>query len=168
MNQIKSQEDPFLEILENNKKLIFKIANSYCKDPEDRKDLVQEIVLQLYKSYPKYDDTYSITTWMYRIALNTSISWYRKEKTRKGINEGYKHVIELVDERKDDRGEQLKVMYGFIEQLNSIDKALIILFLEGNKNQEIAEILGISITNVSTRLNRIKNTLSLNVKSINH
>jgi len=164
---MKSQEDHFLEVIEENKRLIFKIANSYCKDSEDRKDLVQEIVLQLYKAFPKYNDTYAITTWIYRIALNISISFYRKEKSRKKTTENYKNVIELADDSEDFKNEQSKLLYGFIDNLNSIDKAIIILFLEGRKNKEIAEVMGFSISNVSTRMNRIKSKLSSNVKSIN-
>ena len=164
---MKSQEDHFLEVIEENKKLIFKIANSYCKDSEDRKDLVQEIVLQLYKAFPKYNDTYAITTWIYRIALNISISFYRKEKSRKKTTENYKNVIELVEDSEEFKNEQSKLLYSFIDNLNSIDKAIIILFLEGRKNKEIAEVMGFSISNVSTRMNRIKSKLSSNVKSIN-
>ncbi len=164
---MKLQEDHFLEVIEGNKKLIFKIANSYCEDPEDRKDLVQEIVLQLYRAFPKYNDNYAITTWIYRIALNISISFYRKEKSRKRTTEGYQYVIEIEEEREDIKNEKVKLLYDFIENLNSIDKAIIILFLEGRKNKEIAEIMGFSLSNVSTRMNRIKIKLRSNVKSIN-
>ena len=163
MNQIISQEERFLEILEDNKKLIFKIAGSYCKDREDRKDLVQEIVLQLYKAFPKYNDAYAITTWLYRIALNISISWYRKEKTRKRTTDGYKLIIDYEDDNKGENDDRLKMLYNLIEQLHSIDKAIIILYLEGKKNNETAEILGISTSNVSTRMARIKKKLSENV-----
>jgi RNA polymerase sigma-70 factor (ECF subfamily) len=168
VNKLISVEDRFLEVLENNKKLIFKIASSYCRDPEDKKDLIQEIVLQLYRAFPKYNNVYSITTWIYRIALNISISFYRKEKTRRKIEEGYIEVIELADSRPDEKDEQLKMLYDFIELLNPIDKAIIILYMEGRKNMEIAEIMGFSTTNISTRLNRIKSKLSTNVKSLNN
>jgi RNA polymerase sigma factor (sigma-70 family) len=73
----------FTDILENHKKLIFKIASSYCGDPEDKKDQIQEIVLQLWKAYPKYDNRFALSTWIYRIALNVSISYYKKEKSQK-------------------------------------------------------------------------------------
>ena len=164
---MKNQEDWFLDIIEENKKLIFKIANSYSNDPEDRKDLAQEIILQLYKAFPKYNDDYAITTWIYRIALNISISFYRKEKSRKKTAEAYQDVIEIVEEREDIKNEQTEILYSFIDKLNAIDKAIIILFFEGRKSKEIADIMGFSVSNVSTRMNRIKNKLSSNVKSIN-
>lgn len=164
---MKSMEDRFLDIIEENKKLIFKIANSYSNDHEDRKDLAQEIILQLYKAFPKYNDDYAITTWIYRIALNISISFYRKEKSRKRTKNAFQQVIELVDESEDIKNEQVELLNRFIENLNSIDKAIIILFLEGRKNKEIADIMGFSVSNVSTRMNRIKIKLRSNVKSIN-
>ena len=77
--------DLFLSVIETNKGIIYKVANSYCKDTEDRQDLVQEIVLKLWKSFDSYDEHFKHSTWIYRIALNTAISFYRKEKTRKEI-----------------------------------------------------------------------------------
>ena len=76
----------FLSVIENNKGIIYKVANSYCKDDEDRKDLVQEIIFQLWQSFGKYDDQYKLSTWMYRIALNVAISFYRKGSRRKDIS----------------------------------------------------------------------------------
>jgi len=162
----KKLEQEFLELLENNKKLIFKIANVYGKNEEEIKDLGQEITLQLWKSYPKYNPEFAVSTWMYRIALNVSISFYRKEKSRKKINQDLEqqtHILYWEDQIIDD---QLKILYQFIEQLKAFDKAIIVLYLEGKKNSEIAEIMGITPTNVSTKLNRIKTKLSNNFKTI--
>lgn len=158
-------EQEFLELLENNKKLVFKIANVYGKNNEEIKDLVQEITLQLWKSFPEYNPKFAISTWMYRIALNVSISFYRKEKSRKKVHqeiEQQTHIFSWEDQIIDD---QLKLLYQFIEQLKAFEKALIVLYLEGKKNYEIAEIMGISITNISTKLNRIKTKLSKNFKT---
>ena len=79
-----SNTNLFLSVIETNKGIIYKVANSYCKDIEDRNDLVQEIVLRLWKSFDSYDQHFRHSTWIYKIALNTAISFYRKEKTRKG------------------------------------------------------------------------------------
>lgn len=158
MNQ-SSLEQPFLEMLEQHKKLVFKVANAYCKRPEDRKDLVQEIILQLWRAFPKYDETYAITTWMYRIALNVSISFFRKETTRKKVSSSYGQQVSLLEWQEDKIDERLQLLYQWIEQLKPLDKAIIILHLDGHSNPEISEIMGMSLSNVSTKINRIKNQL---------
>ena len=159
-------KEEFLELLEKNKKLLLKIANVYGKNNEEIKDLVQEITLQLWKSFPDYNPEFAVSTWMYRIALNVSISFYRKEKSRKKLHQNFEqqaHIFYLEEQIFDERFKQL---YQLIEQLKAFEKALIVLYLEGKKNTEIAEILGISATNVSTILNRIKTKLSNNFKTI--
>lgn len=165
MKALESQKDQFLDLLESNKKIIFKVVNSFSYNTEDRKDLCQEIILQLWKAFPKYNDTYAITTWIYRIALNVSISFRRKEKTRETTQSGYFQNFDLLHWDDSVINEQLKQLYQFIELLKPFDKAIIILYLEGHKNKEIAEITGISETNVSSKLSRIKKKLSSNLKS---
>ncbi|RLD84185.1 MAG: RNA polymerase subunit sigma-70 [Bacteroidetes bacterium] len=165
MKQSELQEVQFTKILESHKKLVFKIANAYSRNKEDRQDLVQEVVLHLWKAFPKYDKKYSFSTWIYRIALNVSISYYRKEKTRKKTYSGYQTQVEIINSEDLVFDKRLKQLYKFIDQLKSLDKAIIILYLEGLKNKEIADIMGMSITNVSTKMNRIKNKLSSNFES---
>ena len=164
----KQTEQEFLELLERNKKLIFKIANVYGKNNEEIKDLVQEITLQLWKSFSVYNSKYAISTWIYRIALNVSISFYRKEKSRNRIHRELSDQPHILFWDENIYDEQLKLLYRFIEQLKTFEKAVIVLFLEGKRNQEIAEILGISVSNVSTKLNRIKTKLSKDFKTIKH
>ena len=81
-----AKSDIFLSVIESNKGILYKIANSYCKDSEDRKDLVQEIIVQLWKSYENYNDQYKYTTWIYRISLNVAISFYRNQNRRKRLS----------------------------------------------------------------------------------
>ncbi len=162
----KQTEQDFLEILEKNKKLIFKIANVYGKNDEEIKDLVQEITFQLWKSFPDYNPKYAISTWMYRIALNVSISFYRKEKSRNKIHLELSHQHHILFWEEQSQDDQLKLLYQFIDQLKTIEKAVIVLYLEGRKNAEIAEIMGISVSNVSTKINRIKLKLSKDFKTI--
>ncbi|MFK7906738.1 MAG: RNA polymerase sigma factor [Chitinophagales bacterium] len=163
-----SQEERFLEILEKHKKLVFKVANIYGRSSEDKKDLSQEIILQLWKSFPKFDDSYAISTWMYRIALNVSISFYRKERTRKKTYDGYQQETGSLLQWQEQPivNQELQQLHHFINQLKSLDKALILLFLEGHKNKEIAVIMGMSVTNVSTKIHRIKAQLTNNFKSL--
>lgn len=162
MKQTTKQEREFSKILETHKKLIFKIANAYCTDTEDRKDLAQEIVLQLWRAFPKYNPKFAITTWMYRIALNVSISYYR-QKTRRTIKtiSDNEYILEIAETTsfEDPKNEQLKQLHQFIGELKELDKALILLYLEGNKQAVIATILGISKTNVATKIGRIKTQL---------
>jgi RNA polymerase sigma-70 factor (ECF subfamily) len=156
------QERDFAIIIEKNKNLIYKIANAYCNNSEDKKDLFQEIVLQLWKAFPKYKPEFAITTWLYRIALNVSISYYRQTKKQKiqTISDN-KYILEIAETPNLDnpQNEQLKQLHQFISELKELDKALILLYLEGNKQDEIAEILGISKTNVATKIGRIKTHL---------
>lgn len=151
----------FISKLEKNKGIIYKIGNSYCGDSEARKDLIQEIILQLWKSYDKYDENFKWSTWMYRIALNTAISYLRKEKLRSDTSAELDEDFLYFDEGSDfsEQSEEVVLLYEFIGKLKSIDKAIMMLYLEEKSYKEIAEILGISKTNVSTKINRIKEKL---------
>ena len=159
MKKSKSQEERFTEYLGSYKKLISKVARAYCYDAEERKDLIQDIIVQLWKSYPKYDPKWSISTWTYRIAINVSISFLRKATTRKNTQSVYQEDLETIPIDEPKKDENLDRLYNFIELLKPIDKAIIILQLEGCKNKEIAEVMGMSMTNVATKKQRIKEKL---------
>jgi RNA polymerase sigma factor (sigma-70 family) len=152
------KSDRFLSTIEINKGIIYKITNSYCKDPEDRKDLVQEIISQLWKSFDNYSDQYKYSTWIYRIALNVAISYYRKENRRKTIStplsEGIFSFADLHENTETESN--LGFLQLFILDLKDLDKALMLLYLEEKSHKEIAEIIGISETNVATKVGRIK------------
>ena len=152
---------PFLSVVEANKGIIYRVANSYCKNSEDRKDLVQEIVIQLWKSFGGYDHSFKYSTWMYRISLNVAISFYRKEHRRKRISDPLTEgIINLqFEESTEDKESELSALDRMIQQLNDLDKALMILYLEERPHKEIAQIIGISETNVATKIGRIKNVL---------
>jgi len=152
------KSDRFLSVIETNKGIIYKITNSYCKDAEDRKDLIQEIISQLWKSFDNYSDQYKYSTWIYRIALNVAISFYRKENRRKKISTPISEgVFSLVDPLENtDTESKLAFLQQFISELKDLDKALLLLYLEEKSHKEIAEIIGISETNVATKVGRIK------------
>lgn len=154
-------KDRFLSLLDEHKGIIYKVANSYCRDVEDRKDLVQEIVIQLWVSFGKYDAQYKWSTWMYRIALNVAISFYRKAKRRRESTVSFTDNIMDFTEDTDpmEADSNVAALHGFIDQLGRFDKALIILYLEDNSYKEIAELLGITETNVATKINRLKKKL---------
>ncbi len=148
----------FLSVIQANKGIIYKVANSYCKNAEDRKDLIQEIMVQLWKSFYNYTDQYKYSTWMYRISLNVAISFYRKENRRQQVlNPLTESILDLVDTRDaTETEENIRFLQHFISELNDLDKAITLLYLEEKSQKEIAEIIGISATNVATKIGRIK------------
>ncbi len=160
MTQPISKED-FLRLLEANRGIIIKICNSYCRDTAFREDLAQEIIYQLWRSGKTYQPDYKFSTWMYRIALNVAISFYRKEQTRSGL---ISYTDTMDDSPDNDTGTyemeaNIHRLQELINELGALDKALMILYLESKSYTEIAEILGITETNVATKLSRIKGKL---------
>lgn len=148
-------------VIAQHKGVIYKVANSYCKDADDRKDLVQEIILQLWRSFPSFNNSVKISTWMYRVALNVAISSYRRDSKRKNVTtELSDSIIEMFpDDEPGETESQLAMLQKFITELKELDRALMILYLEEKTQREIAEILGLSESNVSTKVDRIKQKL---------
>jgi RNA polymerase sigma-70 factor (ECF subfamily) len=159
--------DLFHAILERHKGILFTVANTYCKNQSDRQDLLQEMMLQIWKSLHNYDQQYKMTTWLYRIALNVAISFFRKNASREQINIPLPDEYLLIrDETASAKQEQLQQLEQFISGLNEIDKAIIILYLEDRSHAEIAEITGLTVTNVGTKIGRIKEKLKQHFLSI--
>lgn len=154
------QHQRFNEILDTHKGIIFKIARSYCHDETDRQDLIQEILIQIWQSLHTYNSKYAITTWLYRVSLNTAISHYRKSKTRGkyfiALEPGFDISTFLDNTEKE---QNLNLLEQFISELKEIDKALMLLYLVDKNHAEISEILGLSISNISTKIARIKEKL---------
>lgn len=154
------QKQFFQEIIEQHKGIMFKVARAYCQDEEDRQDLIQEMMIQIWQSILKYNDQYKISTWLYRISLNVAISFYRKNATRVSkfiaLNE---QTAEIPIEDKSENERQLNLLEQFISELKELDKSLMILYLEDKSHIEIADILGISVSNVGTKIGRIKDKL---------
>jgi len=159
--QQQAQKDQFLYLIQQNKKLIFKVCNAYCRDREDRKDLVQEVIIQLWRSFDKYNDNFKLSTWMYRIALNTAISHFRTDyKRQHAMVSIHDSLIDYADENDNQELDaNVQLLYGFINQFDELNKALMILYLDNNSYKDIAEILGITETNVATKISRLKNHL---------
>lgn len=155
------KSDFFLSVIETNKGIIYKVANLYCKDAEDRKDLVQEIVLKLWKSFDSYNDQFKHSTWIYRISLNAAISFYRKEKLRKKIMSPFSEgLFNVIDFEHNKQIEQTTLFLNqFISELKDLDKALMLLYLEEKSHKEMADIIGITETNVATKIGRLKTIL---------
>jgi len=152
-------QEGFQTLVEEHKKILYKVCNSYCRNRDDREDLAQEIIIQLWQSFGKFDERYRFSTWMYRIALNVAISFYRRESTRtRHVISDEEHLLEAIDDT-DSQPEDIRLLYQFIEGLDPLNKALVLLYLDGNSYQEIADVLGISETNVATKINRLKKTM---------
>jgi len=161
------QQQFFQEIMDQHKGIMLKVARTYCLDESDRKDLLQEMMIQIWKSSPKYDEQYKISTWLYRISLNVAISFYRKNVTRSGkysvLDE---HTAEIPIEDKSENELQLNLLEQFISELKELDKAMMILYLEDKSHAEMAQILGISVSNVGTKIGRIKDKLKTRFSQI--
>ncbi|WBL43587.1 sigma-70 family RNA polymerase sigma factor [Algoriphagus halophytocola] len=153
------EKEHFLSCIESNKGIIYKVANSYCKDVDDREDLIQEIILQLWKAYPSYNPAYKLSTWMYRIALNVAISAYRKASKRSQIYQPLSETAIYLEEDKIESNENRALLQALIRELKEIDRALILLYLDGYLYPEISKVLGLSESNVATKLSRIKQQL---------
>ena len=156
----------FIELINNNRALIFKVCNLYCRDLENRKDLFQEVVLQLWKSFPGFRNESANSTWIYRVALNTAISNFRKESKKPEKKSLTLTEFEIPDmPGATDEKENSSALNLAIERLSEIEKAIIMLYLDEKSYEEISEIIGISNSNVGVRLNRIKNKLSKLIKT---
>ncbi len=154
------QRQFFQEIIEKHKGIMFKVARAYCRDDEDRQDLIQEIMIQIWQSIHKYNDQFKISTWLYRISLNVAISFYRKNTTRASkFSVLDEQTAQIPIEDKSENERNLNLLEQFIGELKELDKALMILYLEDKSHAEIAEILGISVSNVGTKIGRIKDKL---------
>jgi RNA polymerase sigma-70 factor (ECF subfamily) len=164
-------KEKFIQILKENKWLLYKVITTYCKDTEDRKDLEQEILIQLWKSVESYNNQYKISTWIYKIAMNVSISFYRSNINRKSrtsqINESIFQVADQIDNSVS-VDEERKFLSDFINQLDDLNKEILVLYLDNLSYKEIAEIVGITESNVGTKINRIKNKLQENYVKINN
>lgn len=156
----KDLEAEFLSDFEKNQNIAHKICRMYTTDQEAHNDLFQEITIQLWKNYSKFRGDAKFSTWMYRVALNTAISLYRKS-TKSIKTDDFSNVAFRISSTEYDYTEekQLEALYKAIHQLNDIDKALIFLYLEDKNFHEIAETLGISNVNARVKMNRAKEKL---------
>ncbi len=147
-------------LIEKHEKLIYKVVNSYCSEVHEQEDLIQEIIFQIIKGYIKFDHNVKVTTWMYKIAFNVSITHYRKVKTRKKYFMPMPDKLVRIDEAdENETDENIKLLRDFIEEFDPLNKAILIMYLDENSHAEISEAMGISVSNVGTKIARIKEQL---------
>lgn len=162
---IKPDEQQFLKKIEQNKGAIIKVSRMYMDNLEDQQDLFQEIVMQLWRSYGSFRKESLFSTWLYRVAINTALMYFKKEKRRPDQHE-LTVDIDVVDEFDSERKEeQLRYFYQAVQHLNPVEKALIFLFLEGQSHRDISINLGISEVNARVKLNRTKEKLQQIIKT---
>lgn len=160
-----SKRTEIVRYIEENRNLIYKVVNSYCTDIYEQEDLIQEIILEIIKGYENFNHKVKVTTWMYKIAFNVSISNYRKLKTKKKHIVAMPSKLVIVEENESsDMDEKVKQLRLFIQEFDPLNKAVVIMYLDGNSHQEIAEALGITISNVGTKIGRIKKQLKKKFK----
>lgn len=161
----KDQLDILEEWLKLHKGLLFKIVRAYTITDHD--DLFQEIIIQVWRSIPSFRHKSSVTTWLYRIALNTAIRWTKKEKKYAGA-ETLDNVQHLLRENSIQIDERLSWLYDEIYKLDEIDRSVTLLLLEGFSYKQMSAILGISESNVGVKINRIKKQLIVKSKNYDH
>ena len=156
-------QDRFTEVIKENEGIIFKISTFYTNNEDDQKDLYQEIVMQLWKSFEQFRGESKISTWLYRVALNTAISLFKKEKRRGDKVPIDLAILKYTDSRDEIFEERIKLLYDHISRLNELEKGLMLLCLEENSYDEIASITGLTVSNVGTRISRIKQKLKTQI-----
>ncbi|MNJ97141.1 ECF RNA polymerase sigma factor SigW [compost metagenome] len=161
---MKTREKEFLDQVETHKGIIHKISRMYMDDDDDQKDLFQEIICQLWKSYDSFNHQSKFSSWMYRVALNTAIVYFKKQKRKEDAYATIAQEIEVPTDDAETKEIQLAHFYKALQQLDKIEKALMFYFLEDYSHKEIGENLGISEGNARVKLNRAKNKLKELIK----
>lgn len=155
-------EKEFLEIIRANQGIIHKVCNIYCDNEDDRKDLFQEILAQLWKSYPSFRKESKFTTWMYRVALNTAITSFKKIRRLPGFSRLSGESLLIADDLEfPEQEENTLLLKQAVARLSGIEKSIILLFLENKNYEEIADITGITQNYVRVKMNRIKKKLRI-------
>lgn len=156
----------FVQLVRDNNGLILKVCNLYAATVQDRQDLYQEIVVQLWRAIPKFRHESKLTTWMYRVALNTAISDYRKQQRSIATSDIDLFTKEIANpDEYADKEEKLKLLYAAISHLSDIEKAIVMLYLDDKPYEEMEDILGINQNNLRVKMNRIKEKLRQLTKS---
>jgi len=151
-------KDQFLNLVAANQGIIFKVCNMYCNHKEDKEDLFQDIVLQLWRAYPAFKGGSKLSTWMYRVAINTAVTRIRKESRQQRFDSLDNEAFNIPAEE-NALDENIAVMYQSIKKLTEVERAITMLYMDECSYKEIAEILGLTESNVGFKLNKIKSKL---------
>jgi RNA polymerase sigma factor (sigma-70 family) len=156
-------EEAFIQQINHNLGIVHSVCGIYFTDEDEKSDLIQEMLYQLWKSYPGFDGRSKFSTWMYRVCLNTALTYLRKERKTKNepLSQNHNEIAENPPENKE---EMLQELYKAISTLSSLNKAIVLLYLEDLSYEDISQITGLSKNNVSVRLVRIKKELEAKLK----
>jgi RNA polymerase sigma-70 factor (ECF subfamily) len=166
MHQNNSQHE-FLQLIEQHRGILVKICSLYARLPEEREDLFQEIIIQLWKAWPSFKGLSKFSTWMYRIALNTSISGLRKKKAEL-IYMDHLQIPETVTDDDANRREQISALYKAIRELPEIDRAVVMLYLEDHSYEDMEEILGISQGTLRVKMARAREKIKRTIQTMEY
>lgn len=156
-----SKQAAFEKVINQHVRLIYKVAGNYFFDDESRADVAQEIMLQLWRSFDRYDDRFAPSTWIYKVALNTAISFVRKASSRPKLETNIdENVFEFQSEQNQSSDGDIETI---MKSLNKFERAIVLLHLDGLNYEQIGEVLSLSATNVGSRLSRIKKKLNQTV-----
>ncbi len=159
-----NKEEEFVRLIQTHQGLIYKITTIYTRDREEREDLYQEIVYQTWKSFDYFKKNSKPSTWLYRVGMNTAITHLNKRKKHPNGVSISDTKLDFAEELDSGEEEKMEQLYSEIRKLNLLDRGIVFLFLEGNSHEEIAEVTGISVSNVGTRMSRIREKLRKGVK----
>lgn len=162
---MKTKQTEFLQLINQHKGILYKVSKTYMDNIEDQNDLTQEIILQLWKSYERFEGNSQFSTWMYRVSLNTALTYFKKEKKNAEKHTFLENLDRLDEEISDEKETQLVLFYKAVHELNKVEKALIFLFMEGQSHKEIGKNLGITEGNARVKLNRTKDKLQNIIKT---
>ncbi|MBO2011622.1 RNA polymerase sigma factor [Hymenobacter negativus] len=154
------QEATFLATLNPHLGVVHRVCRLYCRDPAERQDLQQEILYQLWKAYPGFQGTAQFSTWLYRVALNTALTYERQRRRTPAAAPLEAWALEVAAPAEGPEAEQQRLLYATIEQLSAVDKAVVLLYLEEQSYVQIADVTGLTVSTVSVRLVRIRKKLA--------
>jgi RNA polymerase sigma factor (sigma-70 family) len=153
----------FIALLDPHRKMLYKLAFVHCRSRDDRKDLVQEMLIQLWRAFDQFDGRVKFSTWLYRVAANTAISFYRSEHRHAQELVSMEEVsagLESTEQAFDESNDAMRALRSLLDQMDELNSTLILLYLDGQSHEEIATTVGISVSNVGTRISRIKQKLT--------
>lgn len=162
------QKKLFTEWLNQYRALFFKVVRVYAFDRADQEDLFQEICVQVWKSAPNFKEKSSVSTWLYRISLNTALKWKRKTQKHQDGRQPLEKVVHLLQKDERNQDERLNWLYEKIGKLDVIDRSLCLLMLDGLSYREMSNILGVSEANVGVKIHRVKKLLIDQSKKVEH
>jgi len=155
-------QNAFMKEIQENEAIIHKVIGLYVDEEEDKRDLYQEVLLQAWKSYPNFKRASKFSTWLYKVSLNTVFSFTKKRPKKKATE------LKEIEVSNDTHKEDYEILYAIIKSLNKVDRMIMTLHMEGYKNKEISEIMGMSENHLNVKIHRVKNQVITSFKTMNN